>query len=393
MRNYPKFITNSILVTGNQNSSHQNMGPDIRTAPPLQMLYCVLYGILSLIGIGLLLTSSNYLFCDACINSNLSPARNTTTHQKNNHNDQDKNSKQNDMNPFIKTATFIGLIGYFSALLVVFSITVIEVVYDPILTERDYEQDLAIPAVIFYLLGRWTMLLFFIQRIDYTFRDSIFAYSKCCVNILYGTITFLFISLCLYVILGFSDIIIQDKEIKDPISFYGILIWVTIEFVFSNILMIAFLKKLFHLFVKTMKYTNSAAGTVEIEISMSDTSASPGRKPTLASISDFSNTARNAREQTKESVDPLTLRAMTRYSLLVTVALFSSTVSIFAALFSGWAYWMFMILGADAFINGVCIFLFNKFAEGLYQKLCSYPDKFCKWICVCCISCVYLCKN
>ena len=376
-------------------TSDQNMGPNIRTPPPLQMLYCIIYGILSLIGIVLLLISSNYLFCDTCINdSTLSPARNKMTKQKNNHNDQNENSEHNDMNKYIKIATFTGMIGYFSALWLAFSVTIIEVVYDPISTARHHERQLGRPAIAFYLLGRWTMLLLFIQRIDYTFRDSIFAYSKCCVNILYGTIIFLFVSLCFYFILGFSDIIIQDEETRSPIPWYGIITWVSIEFTFSNILMIAFLKKLFHLFVKTMKYTNNSTDDIAVNIEMSTGSISrastgPETKSVLVSISNLSNTARNA----KETVDPLLLRAMTRYSLLVTVALCSSPVSIFAALSTGWAYWMFMILGADAFLNGLCIFLFNKFAEKMYQKLCGYPDKCCKWICVSCISCVYLCKK
>lgn len=138
------------------------MGRDIRTPQPLQMFYCIIYGVLCLISLISLMIATNSILCKI----NVFRIRNKRT--TNNHIEQDKSDTSSDMNPFIKTATFICMIGYFVSLLVSFGITIVEVVYDPILTDsrRYYEQDFAIPGVTFYMLGRWTMLLLFIQLKD-----------------------------------------------------------------------------------------------------------------------------------------------------------------------------------------------------------------------------------
>lgn len=84
--------------------------------------------------------------------------------------------------------------------------------------------------------------------------------------------------------------------------------------------MIAFLKKLFHLFVKAMQYTNPtstdiAGDTVDIELSSGSVGSASehSNRSGLGSISNLSNQARKARKKTEETVDPLTLKAMTRY--------------------------------------------------------------------------------
>ena len=386
---------------------------DIRTPQHLQILYCFIYGCLSLIAIIILIISCKNLYCKRCNKNN---NQGTSTNQQRN----------TDMNTYLKNSTFIGLFGYISALIVCFTATLIEVLYDPIRAERGYEKDLGLIGMSFYMLGRWTMLLLFIQRIDYTFRDSIFAYSKCYIHALYVTIMLLFISLCFYVVLGFSEFI-EDNDTKDIIVIYGILSWITIEFIFSNILLIMFIKKLFTLFLKTMKYKLSEAIAYDIEMSSPSPSksgskeskpSSPSHCPTtttdqphtpntmavpkltLESIATVSNSLsrqsshrKSMRKCTEENVDPKTLNAMTKYTLLVFIALLSSTMSILISLWLGWAYHVFMIVGADAFINAFCIFLFNKFAKKVYKTLCRYPNKCCECLCIQCISCVFMCKT
>lgn len=385
-------------------------GRDIRTPQHLQILYCSIYGFLSLIAIFILIISCKNLYCKKCNKNNkqstANPHRNT------------------EMNIYLKNSTIMALFGYILALIVCFFATLIEVVYNPSRSDRSYEKPLGLIGISFYMLGRWTMLLLFIQRIDYTFRDSIFAYSKCYIHSLYITIMLLFVSLCFYVILGFSEFI-EDNDTKQAIMIYGILSWVIIEFIFSTILLIMFIKKLFTLFLKTMKYKISENIAYDIEMSSRSKSKSPSKSKsggcstpnrpntpkspstsktdtntmalprlTLESIATNSlSRSSSVRKATEENVDPTTLNAMTKYTLLVFIALCSSVMSILISLKLSWAYWVFMIVGADAFINTICIYLFNKFAKRLYKILCKYPNKCCECLCIQCISCVFMCKN
>ncbi len=348
----------------------------------LEILCCTIFSILSLIASTILIASCKQIYCNKWC----------TQRQRKSSCTSDDQWRNNDMNTYIKNATFIGLFSYVSSLIVSFIATILEVIYT---TERDYPRPLLIAGVAFYMIGRWTILLSFIQRIDYTFRYSIYTYSKCTIRFMYGTIFFLLVSLFIYIPLGLSEII-PDNDIKDAIAIYGILIWITIEFIFSNILMFAFIKKLFNLFVTTMKQRLSNRIIPEIQLASSasdlDTNSNRNRIPS-DSVNSTKSSTKSMRKQTEDNVDPETLNAMTKYTLLVVIALSSSTMTVLIGVVLTRVYHMFIIMGADAFINSLCIFMFNRFAKRIYSIFCKYPDKCCKCLCVRCISCVFLCKK
>ena len=118
---------------------------DIRTPQGLQILYCIIYSIFACLSILLFVIACKHLCCGK-----------SAPHK------------------YVTASTVLAMLGYFATVIICWIATLFEVIYDPVRSDRGYEDDLSLPGAAFYMLGRWSMLLLFIQRMDYTFRGSVF---------------------------------------------------------------------------------------------------------------------------------------------------------------------------------------------------------------------------
>ena len=88
-----------------------------------------------------------------------------------------------------------------------------------------------------------------------------------------------------------------------------------------------------------------------------------------------------------DNYDREMLIVMTRYILSVSIAIISSTTAIILSIIINYGYYISIIVGFDAFLNGLCLYLFNKFSYRVYNTICHHPHKLYESLCIKCIFC------
>lgn len=219
---------------------------------------------------------------------------------------------ENELKNPIRYITIIGIITYLLSVLISFIWTILCVIES---NTSMGKNEMILIGTILSLLGRWCMLLLFVMRIDYTFRDSIFEYSPFIIITLYLSVGALFILIIILSIFGYSNNLIISSNISYNIRLYGLIIFIIIEFILSILLIILFLQKLFNLFVKRIKSTISDKEMntpPSSNVSISTTSSpTPNNNNTSYHIEDTM--------RFQQAVHENTLNAMTKYSLLVII--------------------------------------------------------------------------
>ena len=96
-------------------------------------------------------------------------------------------------------------------------------------------------------------------------------------------------------------------------------------------------------------------------------------------------------EKAEMTVDKNTLSAMTKYTLLVTIIIISSSLFITSSIiFMDQSYFIFIFIGIDSFINALSMYLFNRFSAKIYAIICGFAHRKCQKFCICCISISYM---
>ena len=353
-------------------------------------------------------------------------------------------SQQLSTHKLTRNSTMIGIICYGLSLFVcsmyTFLITLIPIT-------RRQELIIGLISATLYFIGRWCMLFIFVLRIDITFRGSIFEYPSCLIRTLH-LMLFIFIIIIALIITGFLDIINPNlKLLALHIRVLSTIVWAILDFLLSTLLIILFLRKLFYLFVREMQYSaakeKSRASSNDyyhtqdaiqhnVETGTEDDGSNDEDEQEQRSDMDVAqdmytivtNTETNTTgtvtvtfvEENLNERDDLKaggndnddsgedvamgyqhgdihyreaemLIAMTRYTLLVSIAIVSSAAAIVMCIIVDYGYYICVIMAVEAFINGLCLYLFNRFSYKVYNVICNYPHRLCESLCIECIFC------
>eukprot|EP01083_Nonionella_stella_P177620 624817_1 len=201
--------------------------------------------------------------------------------------------------------------------------------------ERDPFQYIIYP---FYFIGLMMLSLIFIGRLHYTFHGTLFGYSKCTMNTLKG----------MWLIMALTSLLAVGLSSASSTRMIGIAFCVVVIFlniVLSFVLLFLYCKKLYVLI-----------------------------------------SANDAR----------LLAVMTKYSLLYTVCFASTfgflvivTIQAVSGANSNATFRSedaIILVGADALVNSVCLWLNLTFADPWYHVLCKWGDKQCTKCCKICAN-------
>eukprot|EP01084_Bolivina_argentea_P318341 552051_1 len=323
----------------------------------------IFFGIATIVSIMMLVHTTCSLYCYKALPniSNISTNSNSQSTQSSVETTEEKNPKE-DMNNCIRHTTSISIFFFLSLILIVFTRMSISIVYGYYFIYFEYRDYMSIPMLLCYLVGRWTMLLSFILRLDHTFRDSVYQYKPCTIRLLY---TMLFISLLYMVVLS---TLFMPGSVHNPLMIkirtYMTIFIILYEFIFINMLMILFIRKLFDLFARTVTLNKTKNITIELEVANSSAS----------SISPAPNAI--------DSVSQDLLFVTIKYALLVTVSVISTQI-LLGLTINKKDFEVVVFIGIDAFVNGSSLYLLNKFAKKIYTVVCKLPHVVCRKWCIC----------
>eukprot|EP01084_Bolivina_argentea_P318340 552050_1 len=325
----------------------------------------ILFGIAMIVSTLILIHTVYSLYCYKSLPniSNLATSSNSKSSSTSPTKTDDLHTTE-DMNNCIKHTTAISIFFFLFPVIVIFIRMAISIVYGYYFIYAEYGDYMTIPMLSCYLIGRWTMLLTFILRLDYTFRDTVYQYKPCAIRTLY---IMLFISLVYTLVISTlfmpgSD----DNLLMVKIRSYMTICVVIYEFIFINMLMILFIRKLFDLFVRTVTINKTRNIEIELEVASSSSSITVSPAPS------------NAIDAVSQDLLFVTIK----YALLVTVSVISTQILLGLAI-NKYDFYVVVFSGIDAFVNGSSLYLLNKFAKKMYMKVCKLPHLVCRKCCIC----------
>ena len=386
--------------------------------------FCVIFFILSLLTLLISISSLINLCFPSCINLRKSSQNSDTITKVKNH-------SKNEMNSKIKCTTIVVVISSSFCVCVSFIMMIIVSINE---SKWNEWKILGPIALFFYSIGRWTMLYSFVIRLDITFKNSVYQYKPLIIIIL--NLFLIIIGLSVFVVvfahLPLQWLLISDK-IAYKIRYYGAQIFGILELIFSVLLLFLFIKRLFSLFSMSIKQSDSfkqrqnsvhqnnesnvtetattittSHDDVELQIHSEndDNNNNNNNNDNNNNIDNFDDILKQRQRQRQISVDSLAsnmektemnvdkymLFAMTKYTLLASIVIISSTLSLSISVLINQSYFIFILLGIDAFITAFCMYLFNAFSKHIYLRICKYPHKGCRKCCLCCMTISYFCR-
>eukprot|EP01084_Bolivina_argentea_P216623 367966_1 len=281
------------------------------------------------------------------------------------------NDNVQDLNNYFRHGTSSAVITYFIA--VIFSYILAIYMYANHDAYKTNEPIFFFTAIIFYFTGRWIMLLLFVFRIDFSFRDSILKYSN---KILYPMYIMVFLMPGIIVVMSIVSFMPDFERDDGGIRILCAICWMFIELLLSITLIILFLSRLFHLFSQRAKFCFDNMKQTSSNSVSSNKSAS--NSPSIVT----------ATETVIVSIEKIYM--ITKYSLLVIISILSSFLSLVLALFvfdRTFFYYIWALI--DSSINIICLYLFlnSEIPRKIYSYLCQYGHIVCSKCCIYCLSC------
>eukprot|EP01083_Nonionella_stella_P015898 44473_1 len=210
---------------------------------------------------------------------------------------------------------------------------------------------------ILYAIGIWIMLLTFLLRVDYAFKDSFLAYPPCIIRFLYGLLV-IFALLIIAIIITFAS---EHDTLYEHMGNYLVPLAIIDQVLFNVILLYLLFRKLFVILVKRGTQQMTAESALNVD---------------------------NPKDTSTNVIQLDTLETTTRYSTLVLMGICSTLIfsifvgiSVFNDHLPTGFFW-----AIDTIVNAIALFLMFSVNQELYSKLCSrYHVCFSS----CCINCSY----
>ena len=221
----------------------------------------------------------------------------------------------------------------------------------------------------FYLLGQWLLLLTFVIRLDVTFKDLPFIrFHPFTVKVLYFAVTSLFVLIILIFITIGMELRISTISLA--------IVWASINFIASIVMLVLFLHKVFE--VMRFKASFALQNDDNMDENNDEIDAENIIKPMTVEVKD--------------------VKSATRYALLVSIAIFSTFISLIIMVIITMIHehdefdndkelgaLEYLFVGIDSLVNAFCLYLLFDFNEDQYYRTCDFGHSIIER---CCVNCV-----
>ena len=270
----------------------------------------------------------------------------------------DKNESKRASNETNRKVTITSVI-IFTCFIMQINIRAIEHII--IIASNNYTRDESIAgsiAILFYMFGLLGIVLVFIFRIVYTFRNgslSIFSFSA-------NTIKFLYISYGINIALVIIVFCVRFIDVPFVLTIFAT-IFVIHYFINYIVCFILFIKRI----------------TLMINYKIDNHLSNDHNQQEMDTLSeDKENTQTvNAISENEVIFEIDSIDLLIRYSLMVSIGFVTTFISILVAMVAiGVELYDFeeVLRQIDSFINALCIYLLFGFGKNLYHKLCKLCD-------------------